>query len=106
MEETKQTEQKAPTALGDYVVVAIEKEQEKITKAGLVLASTGETIATNTGDKLGSTHRNIVASIGPKVTLDIKVGDEIVCNPWNIQLFEKDDKTYGAVPASEVKAVL
>ncbi len=104
MEETKQ--EKVPTALGDYIVVAIEKEQEKITKAGLVLASTGETIATNTGDKLGTTHRNIVASIGPKVTLDINVGDEVICNPWNIQLFESGDKTYGAVPSSEVKAVL
>lgn len=106
MEEQTTQKEKAPRALGDYLVVAIEKEQEKITKAGLVLASTGETIATNTGDKLGSTHRNIVASIGPKVTLDVNVGDEIVCNPWNIQLFEANDKTYGAVPASEVKAVL
>lgn len=93
-------------AVGKFIVVEIVAEEQKVTKAGLLLPSTSESYTTNSGDKVGVKHRNIVKSIGSQVELAVQEGDEVIVNPWNLQLFEVEDKTYGAVPESEVKVVL
>ena len=93
-------------ALGNFIVVEIQKVENKVTKAGIIVANSGEQYTTNSGDKVGVAHKNIVADIGPAVTISVQKGDEVVVNPWALQLFEVDDKTYGVAPQEEVKVVL
>lgn len=93
-------------ALGKFIVVELVKVEEKITKAGIIVAQSNESYTTNSGDKVGVAHKNIVHSIGSEVTIAVQKGDEIVVNPWALQLFESEDKTYGVIPAEEVKVVL
>lgn len=93
-------------ALGNFVVVELVKVEDKITKAGIIVAQSNESYTTNSGDKVGVAHKNIVADIGSAVTISVQKGDEVIVNPWALQLFEVDDKTYGVVPAEEVKVVL
>lgn len=93
-------------AVGKFIVVEIQKIKNKVTKAGIIVAQSGESYTTNSGDKIGVAHKNIVADIGSAVTIDVQKGDEVIVNPWALQLFEVDDKTYGVVPQEEVKAVL
>lgn len=93
-------------ALGNFIVVELVKVEDKITKAGIIVAQSNESYTTNSGDKVGVAHKNIVADIGSAVTISVQKGDEVIVNPWALQLFEVDDKTYGVVPAEEVKVVL
>ena len=93
-------------ALGKFVVVEIQKVENKVTKAGIIVAQSGEQYTTNSGDKVGVAHKNVVADIGSAVTISVKKGDEVIVNPWALQLFEVDDKTYGVVPEEEVKAII
>lgn len=93
-------------ALGNFVVVELVKVEDKITKAGIIVAQSNESYTTNSGDKVGVAHKNIVADIGSAVTISVQKGDEVIVNPWALQLFEVDDKTYGVVPQEEVKVVL
>ena len=93
-------------ALGHFIIVEIQKIKNKVTKAGIIVAQSSESYTTNSGDKVGIAHKNIVSDIGSDVTIDIHKGDEVIVNPWALQLFEVDDKTYGVVPEEEVKAVL
>lgn len=93
-------------ALGHFIVVEIQKVENKVTKSGIIVAQTNESYTTNSGDKVGVAHKNIVADIGSAVTISVKKGDEVIVNPWALQLFEVDDKTYGVVPEEEVKVVL
>ena len=93
-------------AVGKFIVVEIQKIKNKVTKAGIVIAQSNESYTTNSGDKVGVAHKNIVADIGSDVTIDVHKGDEVIVNPWALQLFEVDDKTYGVVPQEEVKVVL
>ena len=93
-------------ALGKFVVVEIQKVENKVTKAGIIVAQSGEQYTTNSGDKVGVAHKNVVADIGSAVTISVRKGDEVIVNPWALQLFEVDDKTYGVVPEEEIKAVI
>lgn len=93
-------------ALGNFVVVEIQKIENKVTKAGIIVAQTNESYTTNSGDKVGVAHKNVVTDIGSSVTISVQKGDEVIVNPWALQLFEVDDKTYGVVPQEEVKVVL
>lgn len=93
-------------ALGNFIIVELVKVEDKITKAGIIVAQSNESYTTNSGDKVGVAHKNIVADIGSDVTISVQKGDEVIVNPWALQLFEVDDKTYGVVPAEEVKVVL
>lgn len=93
-------------ALGKFIVVEIQKVENKVTKAGIIVANSNESYTTNSGDKVGVAHKNIVADIGSGVTISVQKGDEVIVNPWSLQLFEVEDKTYGVVPQEEVKAVL
>lgn len=93
-------------AVGKFIVVEIQKVENKVTKAGIIVAQTSESFTTNSGDKVGVAHKNVVADIGSDVTIDVHEGDEVIVNPWALQLFEVDDKTYGVVPEEEVKVVL
>ena len=93
-------------AVGKFITVEIKKIENKVTKAGIIVAQSGESYTTNSGDKVGVAHKNIVADIGSDVTISVKKGDEVIVNPWALQLFEVDDKTYGVVPQEEVKVVL
>ena len=93
-------------AVGKFIVVEIQKVENKVTKAGIIVAQSGEQYTTNSGDKVGVAHKNVVADIGSAVTISVQKGDEVIVNPWALQLFEVDDKTYGVVPEEEVKVVL
>lgn len=93
-------------AVGKFITVEIKKIENKVTKAGIIVAQSGESYTTNSGDKVGVAHKNIVADIGSDVTISVQKGDEVIVNPWALQLFEVDDKTYGVVPQEEVKAVV
>lgn len=93
-------------SVGKFIVLEIQKVKNKVTKAGIIVAQSGESYTTNSGDKVGVAHKNIVADIGSDVTISVQKGDEVIVNPWALQLFEVDDKTYGVVPQDEVKAVI
>lgn len=93
-------------ALGKFIVVEIVKVEDKITKAGIIVAQSNESYTTNSGDRVGVAHKNIVYDIGSDVTIAVQKGDEVIVNPWSLQLFEVEDKTYGVIPADEVKVVL
>lgn len=93
-------------ALGKFVVVEIQKIENKVTKAGIIVAQTNESYTTNSGDKVGVAHKNVVTDIGSSVTISVQKGDEVIVNPWALQLFEVDDKTFGVVPEEEIKVVL
>lgn len=93
-------------AIGRYVVVSIEKQQETITKAGIVVLADSQQQTTNSGDKIGTNNIYRIADIGPQAEIDAKVGDTVIINPWEIQLFDNKDKTYGVCPDLAIKAVI
>ena len=92
-------------ALGKFVVVELVKQEDTITKAGIVVMASNESFTTNSGDKVGSSYKYIVKEIGDKVTIDLEKEDEVVVNPWALQLFETDGLTFGVVPEEEIKVV-
>ena len=94
-------------AINTFVVLRVEKKAQKTTKAGIIVPMTGETVTTNSGDKVGTTSSFIVESIGKDVKADIKKGDVVIVNPWATQLFEDaEDNTFAVVPENEIKVVL
>lgn len=95
-------------ALSNFVVLRVEKKADtKSTKSGIIVPRTGETVTTNSGDKVGTTSSFIVESIGKDVKADISKGDVVIVNPWTTQLFEDaEDNTFAVVPENEIKVVL
>lgn len=93
-------------AIGDYVIFRVVKREEKKTKSGIVMIQTGESVTTNSGDRVGTLTDFIVEDVGQDVSLDIKKGDRCILNMWQCQLFEEDEVEYAVVPAKEIKAVL
>lgn len=93
-------------AIGHYVIVSIEKEKEKKTKSGIVMLADSQQSTTNSGDKIGTNSIYKVYDIGSQVELSLQKDDEVILNPWEVQLFEKDEKTYAVVPDLAIKVVL
>lgn len=93
-------------ALGSYVIFRVQKKEEKKTKSGIIVAQTGESLTTNSGDKIGSLTSFFVEDIGPEVEIAIQKGDECIINLWQAQLFENDEQEYAVVPVKEIKAVI
>lgn len=93
-------------ACGDYIIFKVVKKEEKRTKSGIIVASTGESLTTNSGDKVGTLTDFIVEDVGPGVEIAIQKGDKCIINLWQCQLFEDDEKEYAVAPAKEVKVVL
>lgn len=93
-------------ALGDYIIFKVVKKEEKRTKSGIIVAQTGESLTTNSGDKVGTLTDFIVEDVGKDVAIDVKKGDRCIINLWQAQLFEEDEVEYAVVPEREIKAVL
>lgn len=93
-------------AIGNYVVFRVQKKEEKKTKSGIIVAQTGESLTTNSGDKVGTLTDFIVEDIGSGVELSLQKGDKCIINLWQSQLFEDDEIEYAVVPDKEIKVVL
>lgn len=93
-------------ALGDYVIFKVQKKEEKRTKSGIIVAQTGESLTTNSGDKVGTLTDFIVEDVGPDVEIAIQKGDKCIINLWQAQLFEDDEKEYAVIPYKEIKAIV
>lgn len=93
-------------AIGNYVVFKVQKKEEKKTKSGLIMVQTGESLTTNSGDKVGTLTDFIVEDVGPNVELNLQKGDRCIINLWQSQLFEDDEVEYAVVPDKEIKVVL
>lgn len=91
---------------GRYIVLSVEQKKETVRASGIVTLADNQSFTTNSGDKVGTNSVYRVFSVGPEVKLNVKEGDEVICNPWAVQLFEHDNTTYAVVPDLEVKVVL
>lgn len=93
-------------AIGHYVVFTIEKEKERVSKSGIVTLSDSASVTTNSGDKVGTNNIYKVHSVGSQVELPLQVGDTCIVNPWEMQIFESKETTYGVCPDLAIKVVL
>lgn len=94
-------------ALKNYVIVEVKKSTSttKKTKSGLyVLNQTVEDV-TKDGTKVDTTSISIV-DVGPEANPELKPGQSVILNFYELQMFERDEKVYGVIPDSEVKVVL
>lgn len=93
-------------AIGRYLVLTVTAKAEVVRESGIITLTDNSSFTTNSGDKVGTNSVYRVFSVGPEVKLNVKEGDEVICNPWAVQLFEHDNTTYAVVPDLEVKVVL
>lgn len=94
-------------ALANYVIVELRKETTTTTKtkSGLYILNQEKTDTTKDGDKVVTTEVTVV-EIGPNVKVDLKVGDKVALNYYELQILpEKDGKIYGVIEDSEIKVV-
>lgn len=87
-------------ATNGYTILEIKKQENKKSKSGLYLPQDSTSHTTNTGDRVGSNYHWIV-----KESATYPIGKEVIINPWQVQLFDRDEITYGVIPDNEVKVV-
>lgn len=91
-------------ALNDYVIVEIVEEKSEIVRAsGIVLMDQDSKLTTNNGDKVGSRNKLMVVDVDDAHS-DL-LNKEVIVNLYELQLFERDGKTYGVIPLKEIKVV-
>lgn len=94
-------------ALGNYVIVELKKQTTTTTqtKSGLYVLNQEKTDTTKDGDKVVTTEVTVI-DIGPEVKIDIKKGDSVALNYYELQVLpEKDGHIYGVIKDEEVKLV-
>ena len=94
-------------ALGNYVIVELKKQTTTTTqtKSGLYILNQEKTDTTKDGDKVVTTEVTVV-DVGPDVKVDIKKGDAVALNYYELQVLpEKDGHIYGVIKDEEVKLV-
>lgn len=91
-------------ALGNYVIVKITEEKSEVVRdSGIVLMYQNSKMTTNNGDQVGTrTKLTVVDASDEHADL---LNKEVLVNQYQLQLFERDDVTYGVVPYDEIKVV-
>lgn len=75
------------------------------TKRGLYVLNQEKTDTTKDGDKVVTTDVTVV-DVGPEATKEIKVGQHVGLNYYELQLLpEKDGHIYGVIKDEEIKVV-
>lgn len=93
-------------ALNNYVIVELKKQTTTTTKtkSGLYLMNQEKTDMTRDGDKVVTTEVTVV-DVGPKADVDLKPGDVVSLNFFELQILpEVDGHIYGAILDKEIKA--
>lgn len=94
-------------ALGSYVIVELKKQTTTTTqtKSGLYVLNQEKTDTTKDGDKVVTTEVTVI-DVGPDVKVDIKVGDKVALNYYELQVLpERDGHIYGVIKDEEIKLV-
>lgn len=94
-------------ALGNYVIVELKKQTSttKKTASGLYVLNQEKTDTTKDGDKVVTTEVTVI-DVGPDVKVDIKVGDKVALNYYELQVLpERDGHIYGVIKDEEIKVV-
>ena len=94
-------------ALSNYVIVEMKKQTTTTTqtKSGLYVLNQEKTDTTKDGDKVITTEVTVV-DVGPEANKDIKVGDHVALNYYELQILpERDGHIYGVIKDEEVKVV-
>lgn len=94
-------------ALSRYVIVEMKKQTTTTTqtKSGLYVLNQEKTDTTKDGDKVVTTEVTVV-DVGPDANKDIKVGDKVALNYYELQILpERDGHIYGVIKDEEVKVV-
>ena len=94
-------------ALGRYVIVEMKKQETttKKTASGLYVLNQEKTDTTKDGDKVVTTEVTVI-DVGPDATKEIKAGDHVALNYYELQILpEKDGHIYGVIKAEEIKVV-
>ena len=91
-------------ALNNYVIVKIIEEKSEIVRpSGIVLPEQDGKITTNNGDTVGTRTKLVIVDIDDEHS-DL-LNKEVIVNNYEMQLFERDEQIYGAVPLDQVKVV-
>jgi hypothetical protein len=88
---------------GFAIVEVLEEKSEIIRPSGIVIAGDKKSIRTNAGDEVGVRQKLVVID-APDENSDL-LHKEVIVNLYEMQLFERDEKTYGVVPVKEIKVV-
>ena len=94
-------------ALKNYVIVEMKKQTTTTTqtKSGLYVLNQEKTDTTKDGDKVVTTEVTVV-DVGPEANKDIKVGDKVALNYYELQILpERDGHIYGVIKDEEIKVV-
>ena len=94
-------------ALSNYVIVEMKKQTTTTTqtKSGLYVLNQEKTDTTKDGDKVVTTEVTVV-DVGPEANKEIKVGDKVALNYYELQILpERDGHIYGVIKDGEVKVV-
>jgi len=94
-------------ALSNYVIVEMKKQETttKKTASGLYVLNQEKTDTTKDGDKVVTTEVTVI-DVGPDANKEIKVGDKVALNYYELQILpEKDGHIYGVIQDKEIKVV-
>lgn len=87
-----------------YAIVEVLEEKEMIERpSGIVMMNQSSKIRTNAGDEVGVRQKLIVVDVDDE-NVDL-LNKEVLVNLYEMQLFERDGKTYGVIPLKEIKVV-
>lgn len=87
-----------------YAIVEVLEEKEMIERpSGIVMMNQSSKIRTNAGDEVGVRQKLIVVDVDDE-NVDL-LNKEVLVNLYEMQLFEREGKTYGVVPLKEIKVV-
>ena len=91
-------------AMKGYAIVEVLEEKEMIERpSGIVMMNQSNKIRTNAGDEVGVRQKLIVVDVDDE-NVDL-LNKEVLVNLYEMQLFEREGKTYGVVPLKEIKVV-
>ena len=94
-------------ALGRYVIVEMKKQETttKKTASGLYVLNQEKTDTTRDGDKVVTTEVTVV-DVGPEAKVDVKPGDHVALNYYELQILpEREGHIYGVIKDEEIKVV-
>lgn len=102
-------------AIGNFVVlkaITLNDKKEKKTNAGIILPEQEEKYGTNVNNATSNGKlkvKLIVESIGgevDKAKYDLNVGDEVICDNYDLQTIGDDNTTYCLCKITSIKCVV
>lgn len=94
-------------AVGRFILVELKKESSNTTKtkSGLYVLNTAKLDTTKDGDQVNTQSVEVI-DIGPDAKVDVKVGDHVALNYYNLQILpEREGHIYGVIEDTEIKVV-